>query len=815
MTRKTNGPASARLLTEREISRSKFLKGSGTVVLGLTAAGAAQAANNPKATVPAHQGGQPATATTPDATQIDNYLEINSDNTVTLYTGWVELGQGSPTATRQIAAEELGLDFAAVQLAPVDTNVSLSASTVGSLAAKTAFGNTSLRGAAAAARTLLVNMASKQLGVPAASLTVSKGVISNGSQSVKYSDLMAGKLFNSTIAAVNPTFTPATSFKIVGTSVPRQDIPGIVMAKTTYIQNVRVPGMLHGRVVRPRGQAAHGKGAPVLSVDEKSISHIPGAQVLRKNNFIGVVAPKEYDAIQAAAQLKVTWDNTASLPGSGNLEGALRANAGKAVQYTNGTLTAQAVPDAFAVNTGNAGTAMATAAKTLSQSYFSAYNGHVPIGPNCSIANVDVKNQRADVLCFTQLPYSTRTLAVQAINQTLDLLDNSNPATLNASIPGKSWTANQVRVQFFPASGTYGHSELDDASVAATIMSTLVGKPVRVQLMRWDEHGWDQLGPAQATDITAGIDAKGNIVAYQYQSFQHGSMSVETSSELAGVKLPLTEPTGNADATSSASYYDKIPNRSVLSKRVGSYHGFLKGTYLRAPAAPQSLFASEQMIDALAQAAGMDPIAFRKQNMSNDPNGAAGSAGLQGSRWNAVMDATAKAANWKPKVAASNLQKGDTVTGRGFAIGGFSNARPAVIADVTVNKKTGKITCTHLYCAVDLGTAINPGMVENQLSGSLVMGASRAIYEATRFSKVRQTSLDWVSYPIMRFKDTPKVTTIVLQRLDQAPDGAGEPAEAPVPAAIGNAFYDATGVRLTQMPMNAAYVRSALKAAGV
>jgi nicotinate dehydrogenase subunit B len=814
MTEENKTPdVSARLLTEKEISRKTFLKGGGTVVLGLSVVGAAQAATTP-ATLPAHSGAFPSTTATPDATQIDNYLQINPDNTATLYTGWVELGQGSPTAVRMIAAEELGMSFDQVSTAPVDTNVSLSAVTVGSLSTKTAFGNTSLRGAAAAARTILLGMAAKQLGVPAANLTVSNGVISGGSAPLKYSDLMAGKLFNSTIAAVNPTFVDPSKFKIVGTNVPREDIPAIVMAKTTYVQNVRVPGMLHGRVVRPRGQAALGKGAKVLSVDPKSISHIPGAQVLQKGDFLGVVAPKEYDAIQAAAQLKVTWDNTASLPGSGNLDAALRKNGGQAVQYTNGVLTAQTVPDAFAVQLGNPGAALATAAKTASRSYFSAYNGHVPIGPNCAVADVNVKGGQATIICFSQLPYSTRTLVTQAINQTLGLLDNSNPAVPNNPTAG-AWNANQVRVQWFPASGTYGHSELDDATVAATIMSTLAGKPVRVQLMRWDETGWDQLAPAQATDITAGIDAKGNIVAYQYQSFQHGSMSVETSAELAGVKLPLTEPTGTADSTSSASYYDKIPNRTVLSKKVGSYHGFLKGTYLRAPAAPQSLFASEQMIDELAQLAGMDPIAFRKLNMSNDPNGAANSAGLQGSRWNNVMDAVAKAASWVPKVPASNLKKGDTVTGRGFAIGGFSNARPALIADVTVNMKSGKITCTHLYCAMDLGTAVNPGMVENQMVGSMVMGASRALFEATKFSKVRQTSLDWVSYPIMRFKDSPKVTTVVLQRLDQTPDGAGEPAEAPVAAAIGNAFFDATGVRLTQMPMTPSYVLSQLKAAGV
>ncbi|HEY4827335.1 MAG TPA: molybdopterin cofactor-binding domain-containing protein, partial [Solirubrobacteraceae bacterium] len=537
------GPV-ARVLTEKEVSRRSFLKGSGTLVLGLTFAGAAQASNDPSATLPTHTGEFPPTTATPDPTQIDNYLQINPDNTATLYTGWVELGQGSPTAMRMIAAEELNLTFDQVKLAQVDTNVSLSASTVGSGATSGAMAATSLRGAAAAARTLLLNMAASQLNVPVTSLSISDGVISGGAAPLTYSDLIAGKLFNSTIAAANATLTPYTSFKIIGTSVPREDIPAIVMATQVYTQNVRVPGMLHGRVVRPRGQAALGQGAPVVSIDPKSISGIPGAQVVQHGDFVGVVAPKEYDAIQAAAQLKVTWDDTPKLPSDEGLEAALRANAGQAVTYTNGVLTATTVPDAYGVLLGNPAAAISTAAKTVSLSFFSAYNGHVPIGPNCSIADVNTTTKQATILCFTQLPYSTRTLATQAINSVLGYLDDSNPAVLNnTATEPNAWQVNQVRVQFFPASGTYGHSELDDATSAATIMSTIVGKPVRVQLMRWDETGWDQLGPAQATDITAGLDANNNIVGYQYQSFQHGSMSVETSSELAGVQLPLSEPT--------------------------------------------------------------------------------------------------------------------------------------------------------------------------------------------------------------------------------------------------------------------------------
>jgi nicotinate dehydrogenase subunit B len=492
---------------------------------------------------------------------------------VTLFRGWVELGQGTPTSVRQIAAEELGLAFEQVNAAQRDTNMSISAFTAGSQATKTSMSATNVRGAAAAARQVLLNMAATQLGIPASTLTVDKGVISGGGKTIKYSDLIAGKLFNTafagTGAAVTPTFVDPSTFKLIGTGVPREDIPAIVGGTYTYIHNVRVPGMLHGRVVRPRGQAALGKGATILSVDPSSIKHLD-AQVVRKGNFLGVVAKQEFVAIQAASQLKVKWDDTPSLPSNGNLAAALRnpANAGAS--------------DAYAVVKGDVTSALAGAATKVSATYFSPYNGHVPIGPNAAIADVDVKNQTALIFSATQGPYSTRTLVTQAINQALGLNDNSTPANTPAA---NAFQQQNVRVQVFPGSGTYGHSALDDVTASAAIMSALVGKPVRVQFMRWDEHGWDQMGPAYLIDITAGLDASGKIVAYDYTSFQHGSMSTESASELAGVKLSTTEGTGTADTTSSASYYSLIPNRRVLSKRVGNYHGFLKGTYLRAPAA--------------------------------------------------------------------------------------------------------------------------------------------------------------------------------------------------------------------------------------
>ena len=756
-------------MTTEHFSRQSFLRRGSSFVLGLSAAGMAggkaRAANDPKAVAASHTGSVPGP---PDPTQIDSWLQVNPDNTVTIFHGWTELGQGSPTAVRMIAAEELGLEMEQVKAAQVDTNVSISALTVASSATTTAMRPTSMRGAAAAARALLVNLASTQLGVPAASLSVSKGVVSASGKSVTYADLIAGKQFNSTIAAANASLTSPSDYRLIGTRVPRVDIPDIVTGKTTYIHNVRVPGMLHGRVVRPRGQAALGQGARVLSIDPSSIAHIPNVQIVRKGDFVGVVAPLEWDAIQAADRLRITWDSTPKLPGDGNLEAALRDPA---------NLQAVTVP----VNTGDADAALAGAAKVVSARYFTTYQLHGALGPNCSVA--DVRDGSALILCATQGPYVyTRAPVASALGL---------PATA-------------VRVEVFPGSGTYGHSTYDDVSISAALMSQAVGKPVRVQFMRWDEHGWDNFGPAQSTDVRAGIDSAGNLVSYEYTAYNHGwTQVIESAAELAGAPLP-PPPAGQVDTVASGSFYN-VPNRRVTSMVVNGYNGFFKGIWLRAPGAPQAVFASEQTIDALAYAARVDPIAFRIQNIDATQTGGV-------ARWIGVLNAVATASNWKPAVSASRLESGNLVRGRGVAIGGFANSYPAVVADITVNKKTGVIKVDHLYAAQDAGTTVNPASVENQMIGCLVHGTSRALIEEVRFTRTRQTSVDWVTYPTLRFKDAPDVTTVVVQRLDQPPSGSGEPTTAAVPAAIANAFFDATGIRLYRMPMTPGLVRGALVA---
>jgi len=511
------------------------------------------------------------------------------------------------------------------------------------------------------------------------------------------------------------------------------------------------------------------------------------------NNFVGVVAPKEYDAIQAAAQLKVKWSDPPKISGSGNLWKSMRDfdSAGQA-------------PARIQALTGNVDAAMKTAAKTYSGTFKYHYQMHAPIGPNVALA--DVNQTSAIVYTHVKDGYGTSRPKIAA-------------ALTTAS--GRTYDPSRVRIVYYRGSSTFGGgAQHVDTGQSAAIMSMAVGAPVRVQYMRWDEHGWDNYGPATMWDITGGIDANVKIVAYDATSFGMGSYSKTPAEVMVGQPFG-TFGAWSADTNYSGTQYD-IPNRRVTGKSVPLQNNYFKVSTLRAPNAPQTLFANEQVIDHLAYLAGMDPYQFRLNNISSAALGtgtaptitAAGQSPGQW-QWRDSLVGVAKAANWQPRVANSVKQAGDVVTGRGIAIGGFANSQAGVVAEIELNKKTGKIVAKHMYVAQVAGLTIAPSLVNNQSVGSLVMGVSRALTEEVVFDKGRVTSLDWVTYPLLRFKDHPKVTTVVVQRTDIQPTGSGEPPTAPVAAAIANAFFDATGVRIHEAPMTPARVRATLKAAGV
>jgi CO/xanthine dehydrogenase Mo-binding subunit len=785
-------------LLQVEFSRRGFIRGGGALIVGVGLGGAAAAKSRAAAAAVNAPG-------PPDPTLIDSWLAVHPDNTVSIFMGKHENGTGTATGTAMIVAEELSVSVAQVRVERWDSGgpnpVPSQGPTVGSNGIEV--GARPMRAAAAAAASALLNLASTKLGVPAVSLTVKDGVVSGGGRSTSYGELIGGRLFNirmpSTFVTANNTISasnlagnlaaggldpgatgtkPVARYTVVGTRVPRIDLPDKVTGRFTYVQNLRAPGMLHGRAVRPHGQPAYLPGSSaVVSVDASTIKHIPGASVVRRGNFVGVIAANEYDAIQAAAQLKVTWAEPPPLAGTGNLWRSMRATPASKI-VVNATR-----------NIGNVDAALASSAKVLRASYAWPFNIHGVIGPSSALA--DVSKTEATVLCQFQGGYDRLR---PAIAQTIGL------------------PARNVRIVYYEGASTFGHNCSDHAAVDAAIMSQLVGKPVRVQYMRWDEHGWDNYGPAVLMDVRAGLDAGGRVTAYDVTAWQPPAPGTVQAPGTEAVGFPIGpvsganttaangEPYGTANLSAvnlNSTYAGNIPNQRIRTNSIPML--FRSGT-MRGPGFVQPSWAFEQMMDELAYAAKMDPIAFRQAHVGNP-------------RWAGVLSAVAEAANWKPRVAASNLSERAVVTGRGVALT-TEQTYGAVIAEITVDKGTGKITVTHMYAAQDSGFAVGPDLVANQMSGNLIQGVSRTLYEQMTFNKKYVTGIDWVTYPILRFKDHPRITTVVIQRTDLTNEGVGE-ALSPTPApAIANAFFDATGVRMRDAPMSPARVRAVLEAGG-
>jgi nicotinate dehydrogenase subunit B len=628
-----------------------------------------------------------------------------------------------------------------------------------------------------------------------ANLTVEgKGVVSGNGKKVTYGDLVGGKLFsvnlttNSLQHGVSPA-KPVSQYKLVGTKVPRVDIPAKISGKFVYTHGITVPGMLHARWVRPgQGPWLTPGFAKPLSVDESSVAHLPNIKVVREGDFVGVVGPVEYQVVQAAAQLKVKWAESPILPGNGNLFASLRKadSAGK-------------MPARITSNVGNFDTAFKSAAKTVSASFQAAYNSHVPIGPACAVADYKALGgpDKDTVTVFSNTQNVANT--VIGIQETLKL---KRP--------------DQARVIYYEGSSSFGNGyHYLDINESAALMSKLAGAPVRLQLMRWDEQGWNKYGPAIMHDLRGGVDAKGNIVAYEATAFAQSGAGDAAVRQLLG-DVPDQPGLANTNSENLAPMYKVASNAlggqgyRLIAKTQTQAMGMFQSGPLRAPSGPQTAFASEQFVDMLAEAAKLDPYNFRLQNMRTDGFGPRG----EWPRFAGVLRAAVQASGYQPHVPASQLQSGNVVSGWGLAVGTHNASYAATVAHVEVNKATGKITVKHLWSAQDSGFAINPGLLMNQMSGNLIMGASRVLHEELAFDRKRVTSRDWVTYPILRFKETPTVTTVVVNRPDREASGSGEPPLVPTGPAIANAVYDATGVRITHAPMTPARVRGFLRAAG-
>jgi nicotinate dehydrogenase subunit B len=740
------------------MGRRDFLKAGGALIVGFSSASLIVDSAFAQGPLPFRMPG-------PDQKQIDTWLAIHSDNTATVYIGYVELGQGSTTSLLQVSAEELDFDLSQVHTVRMDTNVSPDQGGTYSSSA-IARGSPAIRQAAAAARQALLKMASERLGAPVEKLAVAKAVVSvmgAPEKKITYGELIGDKRFDVQISG-KERLKPVAEYDLVGSRPPRNDIPEKARGTYTYLQHVRLPGMVHGRIVRPRGQGAYGAGAKVKTLDERSIAHIPGARVLRKGDFVGVVAPREWDAVRAARDLKITWDMPATLPDSDKVYAAMRA---------------EQTVDRVVLQRGDVDAAFggASASHTASGTYHGPYQAHACFGPNGALA--DVRADSALLICSSQDVYTTRATVARILGL----------------------KPEQVRGQYYEGSGTYGHSCYDDAAQAAAILSQLAGQPVRLQFMRWDEHGWDPYGPAHVGEVRIAADASGKLVAYQYDGWHHNWAAVESSQQLA-LGTPAAEwrlgAAQQVNPNDCGGMYD-VPSVKLVNHQVDGLK-YLKAAWLRSPLDLSFSFASEQTMDELARKLGMDAYAFRRMNIANE-------------RWQGVLDAVARASEWNPRPPASQLSDAKIVRGRGIGLGTHLTSYGGAVAEVEVNKETGQVAVKHLYGAIDAGLAVNPAFIENQISGQLVQATSRMLKEEVTFNKTNVTSLDWNSYPILRFEECPEVTPIVVQRLDQRSTGAGEEVMAATAGAIACAFFDATGVHMREYPLTPVRVLAALRRA--
>jgi nicotinate dehydrogenase subunit B len=772
------------IMPKHPIARRDLLKGGALVVWFQWLDGASQALAQlgpPPGSSPYHNPDYL------DPSALDSWVAIQQDGSVIVYTGKVDLGTGVETALAQIVAEELDVPFERVRMKMGDT-----AKTVDQ--GRTAGSNTLLRAgpqirqATAAARQHLLKLASARLDAPAERLKVADGVISvadaspaDSAKTISYGQLIGGKRFDLTITAsgmqgdmkIAPE-VPAKSYKdykIVGHSVPRVDLPGKLTAGFTYISDMKVPGMLHGRVVRPPAVISQ-----TLRVDEASIRNIPGVvKVVREGTFVGVVAETEWAAIQAARALRVEW---APPPFQ------MPATPDEVDAYLRSKPSFQ---DVSLANTGNVASVMASAAKTFQATYRWPFQLHGMLLPSCAIA--DVRGDTVTIWTGAQGPFTTR-------DRVASLL----------SVPKRN-----VDVRFVEGSGCYGRLTSDDASEDAVLLSRAVGKPVRVQWMRADEHGWEPKGPQQLMDVRAAVDAQGKIIAWEFLARTFPWTEAQGTPQLGerqiGQKSTAPLP-GNPVGSGAAAHAYEVPNQKI----VGSYVDWpqdsptpLRTNPLRSPGEPGGVFASESFIDEIAADLGVDPVQFRLAHLQAESSRRVAEA----------VRTAARDANWTTRPSPAPAAGGGTVEGRGIAVSTRIGTVVAAVAEVSVEKATGKISVRRVVVAHDCGLVVNPDGLKFQVDGNVIQGVSRTLFEEVKFDATQQKNLDWRSYPVISFRDVPAIETTLINHPEMPYFGAGEAGIGPIPAAIANAVFDATGVRLRRIPFTPDRVLAALQSAQV
>ena len=703
------------------------------------------------------QGGKPLALT-----EVDSFLAIDPSGAVTLYTGKVDLGTGVATALPQIVAEELDVPLNRIKLIQGDTAFTPDQGTTwGSLSIQ--LGGMQLRNAAATAKAALLEEAAKRLDAKKEDLKVVDGVVSAGNKRVSYGELIGGKSFALKLDHAKPAASKdPKDYKLVGKPVPRVDIPDKVTGRFTYVHDFRVPGMLHGRVVRPPAF-----GATLENVDETSIKDVAGVvKVVRQGNFLGVVAESEWGAIKAAEKLKASWSKSQTLPDAAKLWDEVRAS--------------KVVKDEVTSNVGNSAEAIGQAGgKTLKATYDFAIHTHGSIGPSCAVA--EFKDGQLTSWSASQATHNLRKQLATMFGMPVE----------------------NVRCIYIEGSGCYGRNGHEDAAADAALLAKAVGRPVRVQWSRADEHGWDPKGPPTLIDLRAAVDGAGGVTAWESEFFipqqTAGSFNVPlVAATLTGMPAGEDVAPGNIFQNSAIPY--KFANVKTVCHRLASTP--FRPSWIRTPGRMQNTYANECFIDELAAAANADPVEFRLKYL--DPND---KRGIE------VLTRAAALAKWDKRPSPKRDQRGDVATGRGVTYCKYELTRTyiAAVAEVEVKRSTGDIRVTKFYLAHDCGQIINPDGLRNQLDGNVIQTLSRTLIEELKYDRSAVTSLDWASYPILRFPQLPELVYDLIDRPNERPWGAGEPAAAVVPSAISNAVFDAIGVRLRSVPFTPDKVMAAMK----
>jgi nicotinate dehydrogenase subunit B len=689
------------------------------------------------------------------ADSVDGYLSVAPDGAVAVFAGMVDLGTGARAALRQMVAEELGLSPDRITLVEGDTALTPDQGSTGGSRGITV-GGIQIRQAAATARARLLSLAAAALRRPVTELDARDGsiVARGGGESVSFAALIGGAAFELPVDKAAPLRDP-DSYTIVGTSYPRPDIPAKLTGRHAFVQDHRVEGMMHARVVRPPQI-----GARLIDVDAASIADIPGAEVVRIKDFLAVVAPREWDSVRALRALKASWSETATLGGSDNLFETVRATPVEHVETLR--------------SVGDAPTALDQAQRVIRATYCWPIQSHASMGPSCAVADIGVGG--GTVWTASQSSHLMR----YRIGSLLGL----DPARL--------------RLVYMDGSGSYGTNGNDDVAFEAALLSRELKRPVRVQWMREDEHGWDPKGPPQLLDLRAALSADGSIAAWETVAMPPANTPNAGIPLLAAVAAGLDDGLGSQSgftAQNSDPPY-AIPNIHAEVRWLKTTP--LRVSNLRAPGKVGNILAVESFFDELAAAAGVDPLEYRLRLLT-DPRG------------REVLERLGHLMDWRPRVSPPG-RSGERMKGRGIAYVHYKRAETYVATgvDAEVEQATGVVRVLKVACAHDCGLMINPDAVRAQVEGSILQTLSRTLFEEVTFDRSRVTSTDWASYPILTFPDVPELDIALIDRRHERPLGVGEAATAPVAAAVGNAIFDATGARLRRAPFTPARVKAAL-----